>query len=563
MTSFGELLLARAGDDTPAFLYEDRRWSYRDLVDEGWRRAALFADRRDPHRPPHVGVLLDNVPDYLFWLVAGALSGTVVVGINSTYRGEQLAQLVDHTDCQLLVTSSDLAHLLDAPLSLAADRVLLVDDPGYERTLDAAPSIRAKAVPPPDDDLYLLIFTSGSTGLPKAVRCTQGRIARTGAHVAGIAELTPDDVVYAPLPFFHAASLFTGWASAVHAGVPLATRRRFSASGTVPDLRSFGATFLTYTGKVLNYMLTVPERPDDATVPLRLAIGNEASEADIREFARRFDCHVRDSYGSTEGVVIIRRDPSMPAGALGVAGDTVKVLDPETGDECPRAVFDDRRRVLNIDEAVGEIAETQPASGFEGYYRNEAASAERFRDGAYWSGDLAYRDEDGWLYFAGRSNEWLRVDGENFAAGPVEAIIARHPGVRSVAVYAVPDDPVGDRVMVALDLRPGAALDLAAFDAFLREQPDLGPKWVPAFVRIDDDLPKLSSLKIDKKSLRADAWQVEGVAWRPARGDDLRPLSARDRTALQPLLGDRTAREVTATDRPEPYSEPSAEQEAN
>ena len=114
------------------------------------------------------------------------------------------------------------------------------------------------------------------------MRCTQGRIGRTGAHVAGIAELTADDVVYAPLPFFHAASLFTGWASAVHAGIPISTRKRFSASGTVPDIRAFGATFLTYTGKVLNYILSVPEAPDDATVPLRLAIGNEASEHDIK-----------------------------------------------------------------------------------------------------------------------------------------------------------------------------------------------------------------------------------------------------------------------------------------
>ena len=161
---------------------------------------------------------------------------------------------------------------------------------------------------------------------------------------------------------------------------------------------------------------------------------------------------MRDSYGSTEGVIIIRRDPSMPAGALGTADDSVKVLDPDTGEECPPAAFDDGGRVTNLDEAVGEIVETQPSSGFEGYYRNEAATAERFRDGAYWSGDLAYRDAEGWLYFAGRSNEWLRVDGENFAAGPVESIIGRHPDVRSVAVYAVPDDPVGDRVMVALEL---------------------------------------------------------------------------------------------------------------
>jgi fatty-acyl-CoA synthase len=235
-------------------------------------------------------------------------------------------------------------------------------------------------------------------------------------------------------------------------------------------------------------------------------------------------------------VIIIRRDPSMPAGALGTADDSVKVLDPDTGEECPRATFDEGGRVTNLDEAVGEIVETQPSSGFEGYYRNEAATAERFRDGAYWSGDLAYRDADGWLYFAGRSNEWLRVDGENFAAGPVESIIARHPDVRSVAVYAVPDDPVGDRVMVALELHRGATFDASSFDAFLAEQSDLGPKWVPAFVRVDDELPKLSSMKIDKKVLRRDAWQTDGITWRPGRDEPLRPLSDDDRAALAHLL---------------------------
>ena len=178
------------------------------------------------------------MPDYLLWLVAGAVSGTVVVGINSTYRGEQLAQLIDHTDCQALVTSGDLLALLDGvDTSVPADRVLVVDTPEYDEALDAAPSFAEATPAPNDEDLYLLIFTSGSTGLPKAVRCTQGRIGRTGMHVAGIAELTEADVVYAPLPFFHSASLFTGWASAVNAGVPIVMRRRFSASGTLPDIR--------------------------------------------------------------------------------------------------------------------------------------------------------------------------------------------------------------------------------------------------------------------------------------------------------------------------------------
>ena len=120
---------------------------------------------------------------------------------------------------------------------------------------------------------------------------------------------------------------------------------------------------------------------------------------------------------------------------------------------------------------------------------------------------------------------------------PVEAIVARHPDVRSVAVYAVPDDPVGDRVMVALELTSDAVFDPAAFDAFLDRQPDLGTKWRPAFVRVTDELPKLASMKIDKQRLRREAWRADTVFWRPAKGDVLRTLDVDDRVRLDPLLG--------------------------
>ncbi len=537
MTTVAGILRGRAGSEATALLFGDEAWTYREVVEEAGRRAALFGELRDEGRPPHIGVLLDNVPDYVFWLAAAALSGGVLVGINSTYRGEQLGLLVRHTDCQLLVTASGLAPLLaGVDTGVGAGRVLMVDAPGYRERLAACPATVPDR-PAGEDDLVLLIFTSGSTGLPKAVCCTQGRLARTGAHVASIAGLSRGDAVYAPLPLFHSSSLFTGWAPAITAGIPIATRARFSASGTLADVRRFGATMLAYTGKVLNYILATPERADDAGNPLRLAIGNEASARDIREFARRFGCTVRDSYGSTEGIIIIRRDPAMPEGALGSAGPSVKVLDPDTGRECPPVRFGPGARPANLAEATGEIVETQPASGFEGYYRNQEATRSRFRGGCYWSGDLAYRDADGWLYFAGRSSDWLRVDGENFAAAPVEAIVGRHPDVRSVAVYAVPDDPVGDKVMAAIELQAGAAFDPAAFDAFLSGQPDLGPKWLPSFVRVTSQLPKLASMKVDKRRLRQEAWRAEPVFWRPAKGQRLRPLDDTDRARLDPLLG--------------------------
>src|SRR3546814_1808878 len=83
MSTIAELLLARADDDRTAFLHETGRWSFRELVHEGAKRAALFEEVRDPDQPPHIGVLLDNTPDYMFWLTGAALAGAVVVGINS------------------------------------------------------------------------------------------------------------------------------------------------------------------------------------------------------------------------------------------------------------------------------------------------------------------------------------------------------------------------------------------------------------------------------------------------------------------------------------------------
>ena len=536
MTTAAELFLGNADSDETALHFEDRSFTYRQLATEIRRRAGLWDDLRDPGQPSHIGLLLDNTPEYVFWMGAAALTRSVVVGINATYRGEELARLITHSDCQLVVTSEVYGDLLEeAPAGLSDNRLLRTDDGDYQTTLGPADPSREWA-PAYDEDLFLLIFTSGSTHFPKAVRCTQGRFSRTGAHVAGIAGLGERDAVYSPLPFFHSSSLFTGMSSAFNAKVPLGTRARFSASQTMEDVRRTGATLLTYTGKVLNYILAVPPAADDGDNPLRLAIGNEASESDIRSFAARFCCEVRDSYGSTEGMIIIRRDTTMPAGALGCADEGVAVLDPSTGRECPRIERGVDGKLLNAEAAVGEIVNRSPSAGFEGYYKNAEATTERLRDGFYWSGDLAYRDADGWFFFAGRSNEWLRVDGENFSAGPVEAILGRYPQVRSVAVYAVPDDPVGDRVMAALELGEPESFDPAAFDAFLDAQLDLGPKWVPAFVRVSGDLPKLASMKLDKTLLRREVWRAPVTYWRTGRGEPLVLLGPDDLAGLSHLL---------------------------
>ena len=123
--------------------------------------------------------------------------------------------------------------------------------------------------------------------------------------------------------------------------------------------------------------------------------------------------------------------------------------------------------MINADEAVGELVNTSGTGFFTGYYNGEEATAERMRHGMYWSGDLAYRDADGWIYLAGRTADWMRVDGENLAAAPIERILVRLPDINRVAVYAVPDENVGDQIMAAVVLNEGATLTPEGFEAFL------------------------------------------------------------------------------------------------
>src|SRR5262249_57101749 len=123
------------------------------------------------------------------------------------------------------------------------------------------------------DDLLMLIFTSGTSGEPKAVRCTHGKIAVPGRMLAGRFGLGTGDTVYVSMPMFHSNAVMAGWAVGLAAGAAIALRRRFSASGFLPDVRAFGATYASYVGKPLSYVLATPERDAAADNPLPIHTG--------------------------------------------------------------------------------------------------------------------------------------------------------------------------------------------------------------------------------------------------------------------------------------------------
>ena len=167
-------------------------------------------------QPVHLGVLLGNVPEYLFWLGAAALAGAVVVGINPTRRGAALAGDIRRTDCTVLITDAEGARLLDGlSFGVPEERVVLVDAEHYADRLaphrGADPRSAVERYRPTADSLYLLLFTSGTTGAPKAVRCTQGRLASIAARSAPAYGYERDDVAYCTMPLFHGNALMVPW----------------------------------------------------------------------------------------------------------------------------------------------------------------------------------------------------------------------------------------------------------------------------------------------------------------------------------------------------------------
>ena len=483
--------------DDRGVYFEDTYTSWRAHIGQGAAIAAALKARLDPERPPHVGVLLQNTPFFSAVLVAAALTGIVPVGLNPVRRGAALARDVTHADCQVVLADSASAAALDV------DHID-VDSPQWAAEVAEHRDVPVVAYDADPSDLFMLIYTSGTSGEPKAVKCGHGKVAIAGVTMTQRFSLGPDDVCYVSMPLFHSNAVLVGWAVALGCRGSLVLRRKFSASQFLPDVRHYGATYANYVGKPLSYVLATPERADDADNPLRAVYGNEGAPADVERFASRFDTEVMDGFGSTEGGIALGRTPDTPPGALGPLPEGTEIIDVATGEPCPPLV-------------TGELVNVADAGRFEGYYNDPDAEAERMRGGRYHSGDLAYRDENGYAYFAGRLGDWMRVDGENLGSAPIERVLLRHPDVVEVAVYGIPAPDVGDQVMAALVLTGGAEFDAETFIAFLAEQPDLGPKQWPSFVRVGAELPRTETFKVIKRQLSAEGTECADPVWPIAR----------------------------------------------
>jgi len=557
----------------------DRAWTYRRFRDESVR-VAHFLRRRlgpvDAARPGHVAMLLENHLELVALLGGCAYGGCTLFGVNTGLRGETLAGVINHARARVLVVDErflpELERVRGRLTTIAPENVLVLRTAGgtvptgadFTAALNAEVCPEGASLDAPGVDVdgttnLMVIYTSGTTGLPKGINNNHLKLLATGLGVSTQLELGPDDVGYTCMPLFHSNSVFVGLMPAFWVGGSVGINERFSASKFVPDVLRYGVTYWNYVGEPVHYVLAAIEKQyggDEARIlaevanhpdnHLRYAVGNGASPADIDRFIRWLGLEdMYELYGSTEATISTFRRKSDPRGSVGeVIDPAVKIVN-ERGVECPPAVLGPDGKITNYAEAVGEICRVAPDTGlFQGYFDNPDANNSKYRDGVYHSGDLGHMivgDGKRYLYFDGRTDDWIRKDGENFSAAQIARLLSEHPDVALAAAYGVPCAVSDELVMAAIQLREGARFDPKGLFDFCEAQVTGGSmdrKWFPDFLRLVDDFEFTGTQKILVRNLKTlhfcrrrllDA----PIYWR-TRGDTAyRPFTAADYQALR------------------------------
>ncbi|GIW45052.1 MAG: long-chain-acyl-CoA synthetase [Candidatus Binatia bacterium] len=487
-----------------------------------FRQAGISA--REP-----VAILMENSPAFLFAEGAVAKRGAIGALLNTHLRGEPLAHVLRISGARhVFVDEACLPALVDLPEAVQytiwslGDRAHL---PPHVEPLEQALAAADSADPPLPDvrgkHVFLYIYTSGTTGLPKAAIVRHARFMMGGLGLSALLGIGQDDVMYAPLPLYHGESNFVGFAVALRAGAGFASRRRFSASGFLDDVRRHGATAFVYVGELCRYLLRQPPRPDDRNHRLRLAVG-AGLRPDIWEaFQKRFGiARIVEMYGATEGNIALINLRGR-VGAVGRAHPfqhhryKLARYDVERGELLRGADgFLVECKVGEPGELLGRISSRGPMP-YDGYTDREASerkvvrNAFRHGDAYFRSGDLLRRDEDFYYYFVDRIGDTFRWKGENVATQEVASILNRAPGVSETNVYgvAVPGHE-GRAGMAAVVLQPGASFDGKVFYATAEQLPGYAR---PVFVRIVPEMDVTGTLKQRKVELQRQGYDPNRI----------------------------------------------------
>jgi crotonobetaine/carnitine-CoA ligase len=347
------------------------------------------------------------------------------------------------------------------------------------------------------EDVAQMLFTSGTTARPKGVLLTHANALHGGERESRALLLDENDRCMTSLPLFHVNAQCITVLSAMTVGGTCIVLEEFRATKYWDQLRQHRATQTSLVAMQVRTLLAQPERDTDRDHALRRTFyALNISDEEKDTFQERYGVELINAYGLSEAMTLVTLAPVFgpkhwPSIGKPLMGRTVRLVDPD-GNDVPVG-------------SVGEIiVEGVPGRTLmKGYYNNPEATERALRDGWLWTGDNAYADKEGYLFWFDRRSDMIKRAGENISTLEVEFALSEHPAIAEVAVIGVPDPLRDEAVKAVIVLKPGETLTAADVKEFCEGR--LAKFKIPTVVDIRDHLPKTSIGKISKGELRKEA----------------------------------------------------------
>jgi long-chain acyl-CoA synthetase len=491
-----QLLRARiAASPDKVFLFsqsDERQYTYKQFGEAVERTASLLA-QKGIKKGDAVSLLMPNGVEYIIAYFACWELGALAGPINSLLKAQETAYVISNSDAKALLVNSSFIPTID---SVRQELPQLSNIIVFDREADATQHVTLRDSQPieiqPEDEA-IIIYTSGTTGKPKGCLLTHRNVIANARQISEWLGFGPEDRLLTVMPLFHMNAVSVTTMSALYAGGSSVVSPKFSASRFWQIVSDYQITSFGSVATMLSMLLTTyPEGvpADLKTKQLRFAMcGSAPVPAEtIKRFEEMFGCLVVEGYGLSESTCRSTFNPPdqrRRAGSCGLPiGNEMRVVD-DNDNDVPTG-------------CLGEIV-LRGENILKGYYKSPEATKNAFRNGWFHTGDIGYRDQDGFYYIVDRKSDMIIRGGENIYPREIDEVLYQHPSVAAAAVVGMPDELYGEEVAAFVVLREGSEVSEEQLIEFCKGR--LADYKCPKTVRLVKDIPKGPTGKLLKREL--------------------------------------------------------------